>query len=235
MKLLAPSLFLATASLASLASGALNPAAPIVAEKPDAAGVDYFERFIRPVLSQKCYGCHSKESGKQKGGLLLDTREGIRTGGDSGHAVVPGDPSESLLLKAIRYEDKEMEMPPKKEGGKLPEETIAKFEQWIRMGAPDPRGGATLTQATPSTPKKTWDMKTAKEFWAFQLPKKGAPPAVKDTAWPRSDVDRFILAAQEAAKVKPVADADRTPLRFFPPAAAVPKYVSVLRKIPAIA
>ena len=207
MKLLAPAFFLATASLAC---AALNPAAPIIPDKPDAAGVDFFERNIRPVLAQKCYGCHSKESGKQKGGLLLDTREGIRMGGDSGHAVVPGDPTESLLLTAIRYTDKEMEMPPKKEGGKLPEETIAKFEQWIRMGAPDPRGG----DAVPMQPiaKKNWDMKTAKEFWAFQLPKKSAPPAVKDTAWPRSDVDRFILAAQEAAKVKPVADADRTTL-----------------------
>ncbi len=209
MKLLGPALFLATASLAC---AALNPAAPIIADKPDATGTDYFERFIRPVLAQKCYGCHSKESGKQKGGLLLDTREGIRMGGDSGHAVVPGDPTESLLLNAIRYTDKEMEMPPKKEGGKLPEETIAHFEQWIRMGAPDPRGGATLTQATQSTPKKTWDMKTAKEFWAFQLPKAHQPPAVKDTSWPRTDVDRFILAAQEAAKLKPVADAYRTTL-----------------------
>ena len=201
MKMLAPSLFLATASLAC---AALNPAAPIVADKPDAAGTDYFEKFIRPVLSQKCYGCHSKESGKQKGGLLLDTREGIRMGGDSGHAVVPGDPKESLLLNAIRYTDKEMEMPPKKEGGKLPEETIAKFEQWIRMGAPDPRDGGTLAQATQTVPKKTWDMKTAKEFWAFQLPKAQQPPAVKDTSWPRTDVDRFILAAQEAAKVSPL-------------------------------
>ncbi len=209
MKLFAPSLFFATASLTF---AALNPAVTVVGEKPDAAGVDYFERFIRPVLAQKCYGCHSKESGKQKGGLLLDTREGIRMGGDSGHAVVPGDPSESLLLKAIRYEDKEMEMPPKKEGGKLPEETIAKFDQWIRMGAPDPRGGGSLAQALQSAPKKILDMKTAKEFWAFQLPRAHQPPAVKDTAWARTDVDRFILAAQEAAKLKPAPDADRTTL-----------------------
>src|SRR5471032_23922 len=126
MKLLAPVFFLTTASLAC---AALNPSAPIVADKPDAAGVDFFEKNIRPVLAQKCYGCHSKESGKQKGGLSLDTREGIRMGGDSGHAVMPGDPTESMLMNAIRYTDKDMEMPPQKEGGKLPDEVIAKFEQ----------------------------------------------------------------------------------------------------------
>jgi hypothetical protein len=207
MKLFTPTLLLATASLAG---AAIVPTATILSEKDNAAGIEFFEKNIRPVLSQKCYGCHSKESGKQKGGLLLDTREGIRTGGDSGHAVAPGDPAESLLLKAIRYEDREMEMPPKKEGGKLPEETIAKFEQWIRMGAPDPRGGDAV--AMKPIAKREWDPVKAKEFWAFQLPKAQQPPAVKDSAWPRSDVDRFILAAQEAAKLKPVADADRTTL-----------------------
>jgi len=207
MKLTAPAFFLATASLAC---AALNPSAPVVSDKPDAAGVDFFEKNIRPVLAQKCYGCHSMESGKQKGGLSLDTREGIRMGGDSGHAVMPGAPTESMLMNAIRYTDKEMEMPPQKEGGKLPDEVIAKFEQWIRMGAPDPRGG----DAVPMKPvaKKDWDTKAAKEFWAFQLPRAQQPPAVQDTTWPRSDVDRFILAAQEAAKIIPVADADRTTL-----------------------
>jgi len=205
MKLATTSLFLATASLAS---AAITPDARIAAEKPDAAGVEYFEKFIRPVLSQKCYGCHSKESGKQKGGLLLDTREAIRMGGDSGHAVVPGNPSESLLLKAMQYEDKEMQMPPEKEGGKLPGEVIARFEQWIRMGAPDPRAGTAVAAA----PQKQWDMKTAKEFWAFQAPKASPTPAVKDKTWPRTDVDRFLLAAQEAAGLKPVADADKTTL-----------------------
>jgi hypothetical protein len=207
MKLTAPAFFLATASLAC---AALNPSAPVLNEKPDAAGVDFFEKNIRPVLAQKCYGCHSKESGKQKGGLSLDTREGIRMGGDSGHAVMPGDPTESMLMNAIRYTDKDMEMPPQKEGGKLPDEVIAKFEQWIRMGAPDPRGGDAV--AMKPIASKNWDIQKAREFWAFQIPKAQTPPAVQDSKWPRSDVDRFILAAQEAAKLKPVADADRTTL-----------------------
>ena len=115
MKFAASSFFLATASLAG---AAITPDAPVTGEKQDPAGVEFFEKFIRPVLAQKCYGCHSRESGKQKGGLSLDTRESIRLGGESGHAVVPGDPVESLLMKAIRYEDSDMQMPPKKEGGK---------------------------------------------------------------------------------------------------------------------
>ena len=180
MKLLTHSLFLATASLAG---AAITPAAPLPGGKPDPAGVEFFEKNIRPVLAQKCYGCHSAESGKQKGGLSLDTREGIRTGGESGHAVVPGDTKESLLLDAIRYEDKETQMPPQKEGGKLPEAVIANFEQWIRMGAPDPRDGGALSKMTPVA-RKDWDLKKAKEFWAFQEPKALTPPAVKDKAWP---------------------------------------------------
>ncbi|MEO6741706.1 MAG: DUF1549 domain-containing protein [Chthoniobacteraceae bacterium] len=207
MKLTATSLFLATASFAS---AAITPDAPVTGEKPDAAGVEFFEKFIRPVLAKNCYDCHSKESGKQKGGLSLDTREGIRQGGESGHAVVPGDAKESLMMKAIRYEDSDMEMPPKKEGGKLPDDVIAKFEQWIKMGAPDPRNGEKLSMKPIA--KREWDPVKAKEFWAFQIPQGQPTPEVRDKSWARTDVDRFILAAQEAAKLKPVADADRTTL-----------------------
>ncbi len=207
MKFAASSLFFATASLAS---AAITPDAPLTSEKQDAAGVEFFEKFIRPVLAQKCYDCHSKQAGKQKGGLSLDTREAARMGGESGHAVVPGEPAESLLMKAIRYEDSDMQMPPKKEGGKLPDDVIAKFEQWIKMGAPDPREGESL--AMKPVAKREWDPVKAKEFWAFQLPKAQAAPKVQDKSWARTDVDRFILAALDAAKIKPVADADRTTL-----------------------
>ena len=208
MKFLTHSIFLATASLAS---AAITPSAPVPGEKQDPAGVEFFEKNIRPVLAQKCYGCHSAESGKQKGGLSLDTREAIRMGGDSGHAVVPGDTKESLLLGAIRYEDKETQMPPQKEGGKLPDAVIANFEQWIRMGAPDPRNGTGAAKMTPVA-KKDWDLKKAKEFWAFQEPKAVTPPDVKDKAWPKSEADKFILGALEAKGIKPVADADKSTL-----------------------
>ena len=90
---------------------------------------DFFEKKIRPVLADKCYKCHSEKSEKIKGGLVLDTREGIRRGGDNGPAVVPGDLKESLLIEAVRYASKDFAMPPKKEGGKLPDEVIRDFEK----------------------------------------------------------------------------------------------------------
>ena len=170
---------------------------------PTAEGIAFFEKNIRPVLADKCYECHSSDSGKIKGGLVLDTREGIRTGGDSGAAVVPGDLAKSLLIEAIRYANKETQMPPKKKGGKLPDAVVANFEKWVQMGAPDPRK-ATGTQVL----KSSINIEKGREHWAFQPVKKSAPPALKDTAWPRSDIDRFLLAGMEAKGVKAVADAE---------------------------
>src|SRR5688572_27343520 len=80
-------------------------------------GVDFFERQVRPVLAEHCYSCHSTSAQKKKGGLLLDARDGLRKGGDSGAALVPGKPADSLLVKAIRYAHDELRMPPK---SKLP-------------------------------------------------------------------------------------------------------------------
>jgi hypothetical protein len=166
---------------------------------------DFFEKKIRPVLADKCYKCHSEKSEKIKGGLVLDTREGIRRGGDNGPAVVPGDLKESLLIEAVRYASKDFAMPPKKEGGKLPDEVIRDFEKWVQMGAPDPRDGAAKVV-------KKYDAEKAKAWWAFQPVKKPTAPAVKDAAWAKSDLDRFVLAGLEAKGLKPVADADKLTL-----------------------
>src|SRR6186997_1240288 len=106
------------------------------AEKLTAKGVEFFESKIRPVLTQRCYACHSSQSKEVKGGLLLDTRDALRKGGESGAAVIPGDIAESLLIQAIKHET--YEMPP---GDKLPDNVIADFEEWVKMGAPDPRSG----------------------------------------------------------------------------------------------
>src|SRR5947207_1936174 len=100
------------------------------------AGLDFFEKKIRPVLVEHCYSCHSTAAKKHKGGLLLDTREVIRKGGDSGPAVVPGQPADSWLIRAVHYTDPDVRMPPK---GKLPAEVIADLERWIANGAADPR------------------------------------------------------------------------------------------------
>ena len=188
------------------------PAAPkppqpaTVNPQPAAEGVAFFEKNIRPVLVDKCYQCHSADAEKIKGGLVLDTRDGIRRGGDNGAAVVPGNLKASLLIEAIRYENKDVAMPPKKAGGKLSDEVIKDFEKWVQMGAPDPRDGA----AKVATKTNTWE--TAKDWWAWQPPKKSPAPQVKDAAWPKSDIDRFLLAAMEAKGLKPVGDAEKLTL-----------------------
>jgi hypothetical protein len=159
----------------------------------------FFEKSIRPVLVKECYSCHATTARKIRGGLTLDTRDGLRKGGETGPAIVPGDPKKSLLVQALRHAQDNLKMPPKK---KLPAEVIADFEKWVAMGAPDPRGGPVKVV------KNEIDIEKGRTFWAFQPPHKQAPPAVKDTAWPRSDIDRFLLAGLEAKGLKPVADAD---------------------------
>ena len=100
-------------------------------------GLEFFEKKVRPVLVDNCYKCHSRSSEKVKGGLLLDTREGLLKGGETGPGLVPGDPEKSLLIKAVRYTDENLQMPPKNK--KLSAEQIADLETWIKIGAPDPR------------------------------------------------------------------------------------------------
>jgi hypothetical protein len=165
----------------------------------------FFEKHIRPVLVKECYSCHASTAAKIRGGLTLDTRDGIRKGGDTGPAVVPGDASKSLLVKALKHADKDLKMPPKK---KLEDGVIADFEKWIALGAPDPRENA------PKVVRAEIDVVKGRQFWSFQPLKKPTPPGVKNAAWPRSDIDRFLLAALEAKGLQPVTDADpRTLLR----------------------
>lgn len=179
-----------------------SPEQPAVVEAPSSSEqIAFFEKKIRPVLAEKCYKCHAENSEKIKGGFVLDTREGIRRGGESGPGVVPGDLAKSLVIESLHYTNKDMQMPPEKSGGKLPDSVIADFEQWVRMGAPDPREGKA------SVVKSEWDSEKAKSHWAYQPMKKPAVPAVKDGAWPRNDMDRFILAGLEAKGLKPVGDA----------------------------
>jgi hypothetical protein len=181
--------------------------APLAAAEPppDPAQVAFFEKSIRPVLVRECYTCHATTAKKIKGGLTLDTRAGLRKGGDSGPVLVPGDPKRSLLIQAIRHAHDELKMPPRK---KLPDAVIADFEKWVALGAPDPRDGS------PRVPKHAIDIEQGRKFWAFQPPRRQRHPNVKDTAWPKSDIDAFLLAALEAKGLRPVADADaRTLLR----------------------
>jgi hypothetical protein len=172
---------------------------------PPPEQIAFFEKSIRPVLVRECYSCHSTTAEKVRGGLTLDTRDGIRKGGDNGPAVVPGDVKNSLLLKAIKHAEEELKMPPKK---KLGDDVVADFEKWVAMGAPDPRDGPAKAA------KAEIDIEKGRQFWSFQPLKKTAPPAVKNAAWPKGDIDRYLLAELEAKQLKPVADADpRTLIR----------------------
>jgi len=168
---------------------------------PTAEQLQFFEKKIRPVLVGKCQGCHSAADEKFKGGLALDSRQGIRLGGDSGPAVILGQPSQSPLIRALKG-DGFKQMPPKEP---LPAEVIADFETWVRMGAPDPRtDGAARAKKTESI-----DIEAGKKHWAFQAVKLPSIPAVRDAAWPQSDLDRFVLAKLEEKKLIPSAAADR--------------------------
>ena len=160
---------------------------------------EFFEKKVRPLLVEHCLECHGPE--KHKGGLRWDSREGWQTGGDSGSPVVPGKPDASLVMKAVSYKDRDLKMPPDR---KLEPEEVAILKQWIAQGAFDPR---TLAQAGNAKPVLTAAAAAAKTHWAYQLPKRVPPPAVKDPSWPRNDIDRFILAKLEEKGLQPAADA----------------------------
>ena len=161
-------------------------------------GESFFDSKVLPILQSRCFECHS-HTHKIKGGLALDSKNGWQTGGDHGAAIIPGDLTKSHLIKAIRYLDPEMEMPPK---GKLPATEISTLEQWVSMGAHDPRAPLVTAKA------RVIDLTEGRKFWSYQPIRDHQPPMVKDTTWPLTDVDRFILAKQEAAGLHPAPDAD---------------------------
>jgi len=164
-------------------------------------GIDFFERKIRPVLIERCYQCHSAQSEKLKGELLLDTVEGMRKGGKSGQpALVPGDVSASRLLMAISYTNSDLQMPPKKQ---LTANIASDFATWIQMGAPDPR-----TNSAPDVARKS----KALDHWAFKPVKVPKLPEIKDKGWPRNEIDYFILDKLEQAGLHPARDADERTL-----------------------
>ena len=207
MRLSAPLAF--SAFLISFASGWPAETAPPAPISPE--DLIFFETKIRPVLSDQCYRCHSEQADKLKAGLRLDTRIGVLAGGESGAAIVPGKPDDSLLIEAIHYDNPDLRMPPK--GGKLSDAIIADFAEWIRRGAPDPRTAATVAEArgTP-TPAPAHNYAPTKDHWSFKPVVQPAVPATQHPAWCRTPVDNFILADLEAAAMTPSAAADRRTL-----------------------
>ncbi|MFM8273216.1 MAG: DUF1549 domain-containing protein, partial [Gemmata sp.] len=165
------------------------------ARAADPAGLEHFERHVRPVLVEKCLACHGPD--KPKGGLRLDTREGALKGGHSGAAVVPGKPKEGLLLAALSHLDRDLKMPP---AGKLPERETAALAKWIELGAPWPE------KAVLSAPDAV--ARAAANHWAFKpvvrpsVPKFGAA----------NPVDNFVRAKLSENKLSLSSPADRRAL-----------------------
>ena len=179
---------------AAPASEAAKPVPPQPGQT-NAAGIEFFETHIRPVLVSKCYQCHSGESKILRGGLRLDTAERMRVGGESGPAVVPHKPAESLLISALRYQS--YEMPP---SGKLADPIIQDFVKWIEMGAPDPRSDPMSEDEKAAKNKPKAD---PRDHWAYKHPQRSTPPTIAHSAAVRSDIDRFVVARLEAAKLAP--------------------------------
>lgn len=186
-----------------LSAYALFPSPSLFGSEPvDSEAIAFFEAKVRPLLVERCYECHSTEANKSKGGLLLDTRDGWVKGGDTGPALEPGDLDGSLLLQAVRYLDKDLQMPPK---NRLSAEEVGIFETWIRVGAPDPRSGSRSAAAGNPGEK-------ARKHWAFQPIANPQPPVVRREGWGTSPLDRFVLASLEKAGLQPNPPADRRTL-----------------------
>ncbi|WP_020473498.1 DUF1553 domain-containing protein [Zavarzinella formosa] len=166
----------------------------------DPKGLEFFETKIRPVLAEQCFSCHSAEAQTKKklrGGLYLDSADGLLKGGDTGPAIVPGKPKESLLFASLKHIE-DPKMPPK---GKLPETVIADFQKWIEMGAPDPRTGTAKKQTGLS-------LEQGRQFWAYRpvanvkVPELNGPTVL-------TDIDRFIQTQLTAKNLNPAPEADR--------------------------
>jgi hypothetical protein len=170
----------------------------------DEAGIEFFEKKIRPLLVEHCYECHAAGAKKIGGKLLLDHSDGLLKGGESGAAIVPGKPDKSLLIQAVRYGDDAVQMPPK---GKLPAAAIADLEEWVRRGLPDPRDQPPFVDANVDP---AWDeiLRTRRDWWSLQPVVKPAVPQPRDAAWPEQPIDRFILARLEAQGLAPAPPAD---------------------------
>jgi len=181
-------------------------------EGADVKAIAYFETHVRPLLASRCYSCHSARSGNREGGLVLDSRGGWVEGGDNGTAVLPGDVDASLLIRAVRYSDPDLQMPPDKA---LPASAIATLERWVEMGAVDPRDADAEEERIEFVPS---DPVAGRQHWAFRplqkssLAQPTSSPAnlfsEPSTSWARSPLDVFIFAQLETAGLQPAADAD---------------------------
>jgi mono/diheme cytochrome c family protein len=169
---------------------------------PVSAGTpEFFENRVRPILANNCFGCHTNS---QLGGLRLDTLEGMKKGGKRGPSIVVGDPEKSLLITAVRQTDAALKMP---YGSKLKATEIADLEAWVKAGAAWP--ASTAAAVTTSKDGKYVISPERRNFWSFLPLRTPAEPAVKDTKWAKTGIDKFVLARLEQEGIKPVAPANK--------------------------
>ena len=189
---------------AVVASVVLLNALSAAGAAPDPAAIEFFENRIRPLLADHCYECHSARATRVKGGLRLDTRAGLLSGGASGPVLAAGRPADSLLLQVLRGTAADVPaMPPKDHAAPLGEEAIAAVEEWIRLGAPDPRDDAGVAVAN------------SEDHWAFRKPVDPPPPAPVEfdpPAMRENAIDDFIQTRLAAAGLSPMPPADRRTL-----------------------
>ena len=171
------------------------------AAEPSASELEFFEEKIRPILARQCYSCHSDREGKTRGGLALDSRAAILKGGNSGPLFVEGNPEDSLLIRAVRYEEEDLQMPPK--NGRIARREIGLLEDWVEMGCPHPAS---------STPSMSAAKRQASSHWSFQPISRPSVPNVQDNGWIRTPIDAFILAKLKSKGLQPNPAADKRTL-----------------------
>ncbi len=177
-----------------------------------AAGAEFFEKHVRVILVDHCYECHS--GSESSGGLLLDSRNDLLRGGDSGKAIVAGEIESSLLLEAVRYENPDLQMPPK---NRLPDKQIAILEKWIALGAPyprrtDPRSTDPRDAERTAASATGMSLEEGRQFWSFRPIESPSEPIVKEKRWIQTPIDAFVLAKLEARGLTPSPPADRRTL-----------------------
>jgi hypothetical protein len=187
--------------------GTLPPITPNgFATEPTSEQLAFFENKIRPLLVDHCYDCHSADAGELGGGLLLDSRKGIVVGGETEPPVIPNDPNQSLLIRAVTHRDTTLRMPPDE---KLSDDEIESLRAWVTMGAPDPRDENTVQTYKDRT---AIDWEAGRDFWSLRSITTPSLPVVQDADWPTSDLDYFILSRIEASGLAPSQDADKRTL-----------------------
>jgi hypothetical protein len=166
--------------------------------------IDFFEKKIRPILTKNCYECHSAKSKSLKAGLLLDRKAGWVRGGKNGAVIIPGQPSKSILMNALRYDKHDLQMPP---SGKLSDSVLANFEKWISMGAQDPRNSP-LEEVFAIGGLRAKSLEEGREFWAFKPINLPPLPVVQEDEWIQDEIDRFILRGIENNNLQPATKAE---------------------------